>query len=216
MSRELIVKVCGLRDGENIRAVEAAGADMFGFIFYPGSPRFVSEVPSYLPVTGERVGVFVKPSLEEVMQRVEAFGLTAVQLYGATGELCKLLRKREVKVMLAGGVVSEILGLAAKDDGLTQAAGGDADMLVFDTPCEGYGGSGRRFDWSVLRNYVGTVPFLLSGGIGPESVGDVLALEHPMLAGVDLNSRFELEPGLKDAGALKLFIERLKNYGKQD
>ena len=205
MSRELIVKVCGLRDGGNIRAVEAAGADMFGFIFYPESPRFVSEVPSYLPVTGERVGVFVKPALEEVMRRVEAFGLTAVQLYGATGALCRELRERGLKVMLAESAVSDTLGLPAGDD---------ADMLVFDTPCEGYGGSGRRFDWSVLGRYQGDVPFLLSGGIGPESIGDVLALEHPMLAGVDLNSKFELEPGLKDAEALKSFIERLKNYGK--
>jgi len=115
------------------------------------------------------------------------------------------LRERGLKVMLAESVVSDTLGLPAGDD---------ADMLVFDTPCEGYGGSGRRFDWSVLGRYQGDVPFLLSGGIGPESIGDVLALEHPMLAGVDLNSKFELEPGLKDAEALKSFIERLKNYGK--
>ncbi|MFS6555267.1 phosphoribosylanthranilate isomerase, partial [Parabacteroides distasonis] len=87
-----------------------------------------------------------------------------------------------------------------------------ADLLLFDTKCAGMGGSGRHFDWSVLSRYRGTTPFLLSGGIGPGDAGRIAAFRHPMLAGIDLNSRFETAPAVKDAALLREFIEDLKKW----
>ena len=84
------------------------------------------------------------------------------------------------------------------------------DYLLFDTRCEGYGGSGKAFDWSLLARYDGETPFLLSGGIRPESAESLRRFRHPRLAGIDLNSGFEREPGLKDAEKLREFVRRVR------
>ena len=83
------------------------------------------------------------------------------------------------------------------------------DMLLFDTKCETGGGSGQHFDWTLLDHYHGATPFLLSGGIGPDDVDSIKQIKHPMFAGVDLNSRFETAPGVKDIERLRHFIERV-------
>ena len=93
-----------------------------------------------------------------------------------------------------------------------QAYQGLVDLLLFDTPTAGYGGSGRRFNWSLLAHYQGDIPFLLSGGIGPDDVEDILSFHHPMLKGIDLNSRFELAPAVKDVALLRDFIHQLRYH----
>lgn len=200
----MIIKVCGLREAENIRAVEAAGADWLGFIFYPKSPRFVDEAPAYLPERSRRVGVFVHPDFVEVVNRVRQFGLHAVQFHGtASPDVCRVFRERGLTVIRALPVTETFVSETAQYVG-------KVDYFLFDTPTLKFGGSGRTYDWSLLRRYPGPTPFILSGGLSPEAAADVKRFRHPLCAGYDLNSGFETAPGLKDAGAVKQFVEYVR------
>jgi len=200
-----LIKVCGMRDAQNIREVEALGVDLMGFIFFPKSPRNVDAVPSYLPSAAARVGVFVNESGPDIIDTARKMGLSHVQLHGSESpQLCTEIRDAGLKVMKAFSIGGP------EDLARTGEYAGCCDMYVFDTKCTTVGGSGRSFDWSLLDAYCGPVPFLLSGGIGPDSVEELLAFEHPFLAGYDLNSRFELSPGLKDVAAIKTFLDRIK------
>lgn len=200
----MIVKVCGMREAENIRAVEQTGADLMGFIFHPKSPRFVATLPAYMPTRQKRVGVFVNSAQEEIVRKAREFSLDYIQLHGnETPQFCHALKECGLRIIRAQRV--------ANADDIAQAeAYGMADLMVFDTKTELYGGSGKKFDWQLLENYKGRVPFLLSGGISPGSLGEIQQFSHPMFAGVDLNSGFETSPALKDAEKLKSFIEKIK------
>lgn len=204
----MIVKVCGMRDPDNIRGIEALGVDWMGFIFYSKSPRLAPiDAPAYLPSSCRRVGVFVNASIEEIASRVRGYSLDMVQLHGSESpDFC-----RQLSAQLPGVELIKAMQVRSSED-LTRASeySGAVSWLLFDTPTAGYGGSGRNFDWSLLAGYEGKVPFMLSGGIGPDSVDAVSALRHPAFAGVDLNSRFETAPGLKDVDAVRSFIESLK------
>ena len=199
----MIVKVCGMRDAENIRAVEALGIDMMGFIFWPKSSRYVSERPAYLPTSCQRVGVFVDESIDKVMQYAAAFQLDVIQLHG--GESPEYVSR------LKGLKVIKAFNIATADD-LKQVKlyEGLADCFLFDAKGRSVGGNGTQFDWDVLQGYTGKTPFLLSGGIGPDDAGRVTDFEHPRCIGIDLNSRFETAPGLKDVDKLKAFLEKVK------
>ena len=170
----MIIKVCGLRDADNIRAVEEAGADWTGFIFYPRSPRFVSEVPTYLPQHAKRVGVFVHPQFRDVVEKVKAFGLQAVQFHGtASPDMCQTFRERGLTVIRA---------LPATDDFVAETAEytHKIDYFLFDTPTLKFGGSGKQYDWLLLQRYLGPTPFLLSGGLSLQSVEALRHFHHPM------------------------------------
>lgn len=203
----MIIKVCGMTDADNIREVESLGVDMMGFIFFEKSPRFVGhKAPSYMPACS-RVGVFVNPSISYVESMVNEFGLSHVQLHGEeTPEFCSNLMVTcpSVKIIKAFSI-SNVADVAKsyEYDGL-------AEYFLFDTATKAYGGSGKQFSWDLLETYAGTTPFLLSGGIGTESIGDILRFRHPRWCGVDLNSRFETKPGVKDAASLDTFIAKLK------
>ncbi len=199
----MIIKVCGMRDAENIRAVEQTGADWMGFIFYPKSPRYVDKVPNYLPQNMKRVGVFVNPTFRQVMEQVNNFGLHAVQLHGnVLPDMCQTLRERALIVIRALPAVSTFVADTAEYMD-------KVDFFLFDTPTLKFGGSGRTYDWQLLQRYNGPTPFLLSGGLSPHSIEQLHAFSHPFLAGYDLNSGFETEPGLKDATALQTFISQI-------
>lgn len=201
----MIVKVCGMREAENIRAVEQAGADWMGFIFYPLSPRFVNVKPDYLPAYAKRVGVFVDEHTESILRYVEEYRLDMVQLHGnEQPEQCAWLRAQGVGVVKAFPIKDE--------ESLQQVMlyKGTCDYYLFDTACSGYGGSGKRFDWTVLNAYAEDTPFLLSGGLSPDSADAISRFTHPQLAGVDLNSGFECSPGIKDESSIKRFIQILK------
>jgi phosphoribosylanthranilate isomerase len=199
-----LIKVCGMTDGDNIREVEALGVDMIGLIFFPRSPRYVSSMPSYLPTRVKRVGVFVNASAEYVLSKVEAFSLDYVQLHGEeTPSFCESLGLGKERIIKAFQI-SSTSDLAECEKYL-----GCSSLFIFDTKSPLVGGSGKQFDWRVLNSYSLKVPFLLSGGIGPEFTTELSLFEHPMLAGYDLNSRFEIRPGLKN---IKLLDKFLKEY----
>jgi phosphoribosylanthranilate isomerase len=193
-----VLKVCGMREADNIRAVEALGIDMMGFIFYPRSPRYVAVRPAYLPKC-LRVGVFVNESLDTMLHTATDYALDYIQLHGDEApSLCDALRERGLKVIKS-----------LHDPTAANAYADRCDYLLFDTPCAAYGGSGQTFDWEILRRYTGDTPFLLSGGIGVETLPQLQSFAHPRLAGYDVNSRFESAPGIKDVERLRTFVERI-------
>lgn len=201
----MIVKVCGMSDAVNIRLAEQLNIDWMGFIFYPPSPRYVERRPDYLPQRQRRVGVFVNADEAFILSRISLFGLQLLQLHGhETPRQCRSLREATgLSVIKAFSVKS------AADVAETRHYEGAADYFLFDTPTPGVGGSGRSFDHSLLDHYTGATPFLLSGGLGPDSVSHILALRHPRMAGIDLNSRFETAPGIKSIHRLQQFLQTL-------
>lgn len=202
----MIVKVCGMRDADNIRAVESLGVDWMGFIFYPGSSRNVDRVPDYLPFDAKRVGVFVDEEPDTVGKRVKELGLDIVQLHGS--EDPRYIGR--IRALCPGITVVKALSIASDRD-LDKASAyfGMVEYLLFDTKARLAGGNGLQFDWSILNSYRGTVPFILSGGIGPDDAARINAFSHPMMAGIDLNSRFESAPAVKDTESLKSFLSQL-------
>lgn len=193
-----------MRDSENIRAIEQTKADLMGFIFHPKSPRFVASLPEYMPKKQKRVGVFVNASLEQILAKAQKFSLEYIQLHGDEAPaFCSELKNRGLKVIRAQRI-------ANADDIIRAESYNMADLMIFDTKTELYGGSGKKFDWHLINNYRGRVPFLLSGGIGPDTLEEIKAFSHPLFAGVDLNSGFETAPALKDAKKLNTFIENIK------
>lgn len=223
----MIIKVCGLKEPDNIRQVESLGVDMTGFIFYKKSRRYVSLLPSHagtLPdyagkdMSGngnsrtKRVGVFVNEMPQTIVSMVYNYALDYIQLHGdETTELIDNLRstivpdiRPEIKFIKAISVGS------ADDVKRWRKYAGKVDMLLFDTKGANVGGNGTQFDWSVLDAYDGDIPFLLSGGIGPDDASAILKITHPMFAGVDINSRFEISPGLKDINLISDFVNKLR------
>ena len=197
------VKVCGMRDADNIREVEALGIDMLGFIFWPKSSRYVSERPNYMPTKCKRVGVFVDEDIEQVKRTADEYQLDMIQLHGH--ERPDYIRQ------LSGRKVIKAFNIATSADlEATKPYEDIVDYFLFDTKGKSVGGNGAKFDWTVLADYVGETPFLLSGGIGPDDAARIRSFHHSQLAGIDLNSRFEITPGLKDINKLKEFIKELQ------
>ncbi len=208
VNSELIIKVCGMRDADNIHKVEALGIDLMGFIFWPKSSRYVSRHIDYLPTLCKRVGVFVDQDIDEVRRIADEYALDYIQLHGhETPDYC---------CQLQGYRIIKAISIGSRDD---MAKCNDyancTDYFLFDTKCPTVGGSGAKFDWDVLTAYDGDVPFLLSGGIGPEDAEILASHPSPLTSkkcvGIDLNSRFETVPGIKDVAALRLFISEIRN-----
>ena len=203
------VKVCGMREADNIREVEALGIDLMGFIFWPKSKRYVAEPPQYLPTQVKKVGVFVDATLEDIRQHIQDYQLDIIQLHGhETPAFAQALKP---------AVIIKAFNIATAED-LTQTKPyeGIVDYVLFDTKAQWPGGTGEQFDWSVLSHYEGTTPFLLSGGIGPDDAERVKLFLTSHLSpltskcvGIDLNSRFEMAPALKDVNQLREFILKL-------
>ncbi len=205
----MIIKTCGMRDADNIRAVSELGIDWMGFIFWAPSSRYVSEKPSFLPTRQKRVGVFVDARIEEVKSKADEYALDLIQLHGnESPAFCERLKanSRQQLIKAFNIAIQEDLEQTLPYEGLV-------DYFLFDTKAKMVGGNGTQFDWSVLSAYQGNTPFLLSGGIGPDDAEKVRNFHHPQLAGIDLNSRFELSPALKDIEKLKQFITE---YNEQD
>ena len=205
----MLVKVCGMREPENIEKVAQLGVDMMGFIFYPKSPRFASQSVDRTAADKNvcRVGVFVNESAGLISDKIHLFDLNAVQLHGnESRELCELLHKQNGLLK----VIKAISVSAAGDIQKYKEYVGAVDYFLFDTKCKTVGGSGQQFDWQVLDEYDGDVPFLLSGGIGPEDAFRIRTFHHSQCVGIDLNSRFEIEPGVKDVEKLNKFLNEIK------
>ena len=207
------VKVCGITRVEQLKALEEAGADYGGLIFYPGSKRYagtrLADVQEDVKrIAIKKVGVFVNEPLDSVFDYIKDYGLHAVQLHGDENPAyCKRLMQEAsvIKVFRLAGEVDV--------DDLLAPYLHSCHYFLFDTETKDYGGSGRKFNWAVLAKAVIGKPFFLSGGIGAGDVESLRAFQHPWLIAVDINSSFETEPGVKDLATVSFFIQELKGKG---
>lgn len=231
----MIIKVCGMREPKNVRDVENLGVDMIGFVFCADSERYVSMVssnagiiPDYAygrqngdeaPACGaaqeskpHRVGVFADDMPQNIVTRIYNYNLDYVQLHGSeTAVMIDNLRRTVDPDICPGLKIIKALSIRSEQDVKRwREYEGHADMLLFDTKGCKAGGNGEHFDWTLLDVYHGNIPFLLSGGISVDDADSIRAIRHPMFAGVDLNSRFEVRPGLKDVALLREFIRKLE------
>jgi len=202
-----MIKVCGMREADNIREVEALGVDWMGFIFWPKSSRYVSERPAYLPTRCKRVGVFVNEEIEQVKRIAADYALDFIQLHGS--ESPDYARRLHLVCGDSIAIIKAFNIATVEDLETTKAYKGIVDYFLFDTKGKCVGGNGEKFDWSVLADYNGETPFLLSGGIGPDDAERVKTFHHSLCIGIDLNSRFEVKPGVKDVTALASFLEEV-------
>ena len=235
----MVIKVCGMRDAQNIREVSQLGVDMIGMIFYPKSPRYVEMQSSHAGIIPDyakedigasdssgsssesvstsskspaRVGVFVDDMVQNIVTRVVNYHLDYVQLHGnEPREMCENLRSTLDPDIRPGIKIIKAISVSdALDIQKYKEYVGAVDLFLFDTKCKTVGGSGQQFDWQVLEQYDGEIPFLLSGGIGPDDASRLHAFHHPKCIGIDLNSRFEIEPGVKDVEKLKGFLNEIQ------
>lgn len=277
-----LIKVCGMRDAQNIREVAALDVNLIGLIFYPKSPRYVESIsldagiiPDYSSLTpdplpegegrnmldkqlkaeetkgetrnkqpvsaqlkstqskapfnkvttplslgegqgGEAVipkfvGVFVDDMPQNIVTAVYNYHLSYVQLHGDESPVMidNLRRTLVPDIVPQIKIIKAISVSSAEDLKRCEPYEGHVDLFLFDTKCKGYGGSGQKYDWSVLEAYTGQTPFLLSGGIGPDDADRLRDFHHPQCVGIDLNSKFETAPGMKDINLLQNFLHQL-------
>jgi len=202
------IKVCGLKYPGNISDVVTLNPDYVGFICYAPSPRYATELNTEildaLPGTIYKTAVFVNEDAETVAKLIDNYKFDAIQLHGnESPEFCDVF-KDKVTVIKAFGLDKNF-----DFEQLKQFAD-SVDFFLFDTKTDKHGGSGLTFDWSLLDNYTLDIPFFLSGGLSPENLAEVKAIKHAQFYGVDLNSKFEVEPGLKDITKLKEAFELLR------
>lgn len=202
------IKVCGMKHPDNIRDLGTLAIDFMGMIFYEKSPRYVDKLTledlNLLPQYIERVGVFVNAEIDLIIEKVNQYGLDLIQLHGnESPEFCKDLN-RTLPIIKAFSI-SDVMDIEQ-----TKAYDGLQGYFLFDTKTPQYGGSGQKFDWAILDSYTGHTPFLLSGGISIDDATEIRKIKHPQFYGIDLNSKFEKEPGLKDIELLQQFIKELR------
>jgi phosphoribosylanthranilate isomerase len=192
---------------QNREEVEKLPVDFLGFIFYPKSKRFVGENtdPGLFNSAKTKVAVFVDENAFEILGLTKNFGFEYVQLHGKENpKTCQLLKNQGLKVIKAFN-----LNESFKFERLQEYEPA-VDYFLFDTKTDLPGGSGKKFKWEILEKYQGTVPFFLSGGIVPEDAEAIKKLQHPQLFGIDLNSGFEDEWGVKNIEKLREFIDKIK------
>ena len=219
---KLQIKVCGMREPENIRALNALDVDMMGLIFYPKSPRYVRSIPVSAGIVPDRaasllrpraklVGVFVNEMPQTVVTHAYNYRLDYIQLHGnETPTYIDNLKRTLIPDILPDVKIIKAISIREADDVKRwRQYEGHIDLLLFDTKCKTIGGSGEQFDWSVLSTYDGDIPFLLSGGIGPQDAESIRQFKHPMFAGIDVNSKFEDAPAHKDIDKLQNFISSI-------
>lgn len=196
---------------DNINQVAALQPDYLGFIFYEKSSRFFESVIPKLPKTIKKVGVFVDASLEYILSKIELHQLNVIQLHGQeTPEFCNELRHAQLDS--ASHPIKIIKVFSIKDHfdfSVLQPFQNICDYFLFDTKGKLPGGNGYTFNWDVLKNYPSTTPYFLSGGIGLDEVETILSFlqkkESKYCYAIDVNSKFEITPGLKDIEALEKF-----------
>ena len=186
----------------NREQVEQLDVDLLGYIFYAPSKRFVGENPDpgLFDASKPKVAVFVDENAFEILGLTKNFGFEFVQLHGKENpKTCGMLKKQGLKIIKAFSVDEDF------KFGSTLAYEKVVDYFLFDTKTKLHGGSGKKFNWHVLKKYT-----FLSGGIGPDDISEIKKVDHPKLTGLDLNSGFEDEPGLKNIEKLTKFIKELK------
>ncbi len=204
------IKVCGMREAENIEAIAALAIDYMGFIFYEPSSRFVGEdfeerLCRMLPNHIKKVGVFVGAEKEYVLEKAAKYQLDFAQLHGGeTPEYCETIKKTGLKIIKVFSVGEkfnfEMLKFYKKY----------SDFFLFDTKGEKHGGNGITFDWKILEAYNSEVPVFLSGGISLDNLQDIHKLARINIHAVDVNSKFEIAPALKNIDKVDTLIQYFK------
>jgi phosphoribosylanthranilate isomerase len=206
------IKVCGLRQNEDIAAIASIGVDYIGLIFYPPSARYAAGVtdPGMMDILVrsypklKRVGVFVDADEDEVRITAEKYQLNALQFHGDEDpEYCEQFMEK-FEVIKAFSIGNKT------DFGREENFNGACHRFLFDAKGALYGGNGTGWDWSMLYNYSGRTPFIVSGGIGPNDVNKLGGIRHALFTGIDINSRFEKYPGVKNVEAVKSFVTIIK------
>jgi phosphoribosylanthranilate isomerase len=209
------IKVCGMTRPEQVMQLDEMGVEFAGFIFYPKSPRYVFSHMSkeqLKKLKGQhinKVGVFVNTPAEEVLQMVDNCGLYLVQLHGdESPRYCEKISNYVTVVKAFRMREGENILWRAKD---YQDV---CDMFLFDTEGAGYGGTGKKFNWNILKGENVRKPFFLSGGIQPEDVELLKEFEKETVAkdlfAIDINSKFEIAAGLKNMDAIRTFVNHIK------
>ncbi len=203
----LKIKVCGNAQLENFKEVSNLQPDYVGFIFYNKSKRFVESPASVTRIEGckaKRVGVFVNASADYIKRRAEDFELDIIQLHGdESPEFCQKINS--VRPLFKAFQINNNFNFNSLNNYKSVC-----NKFLFDTSSKMYGGSGKKFDWTILDRYNLTKPFLLSGGISVNDADEIKKINHPMLSGLDINSRFEIEPGIKNIETLSTFINKIR------
>lgn len=208
------IKICGLKQPENIKAIAALKPDYMGFIFYDASPRYIADLPTDaltgIPANITKAGVFVNETSGIINQLVSVYHLDAVQLHGQESpEFCRQF-KGEVTVIKAFGIDEHF------DFSILEDYSADVDYFLFDAKTVMHGGSGQTFNWDILQKYRLDIPFFLSGGLSTDNLEEVVKISHPQFYGVDLNSRFETAPGIKNLKKIKNAFKILIKTGTHE
>lgn len=204
---KLEIKICGNKERDNLKEVCSLNPDYVGFVFYNKSQRYVSKPDQIIKLEhckAKRVGVFVNANEQEIRRTVIEFKLDIAQLHG--DETPEFMAKiNDFIPVFKAFQINNNFNFNKLSNYLSAC-----NRFLFDTTSTHYGGSGKKFDWNLLDSYKYEVPFILSGGIEENDVDQIMKIKNSMLAGVDLNSKFEIRPGVKDIGKLSSFIKQLK------
>ncbi len=203
------IKVCGMRNPENIEAITLLPIDFIGFIFYPKSKRDVGEdfdpkIMHSIPKNIKKVGVFVNESFETILKKSQKYQLDYIQLHGTESiEMCQKLKNQHLGIIKVFGIGDSF------DFSMLNGYKPYCNYFLFDTKTPEHGGSGQKFSWDLLRNYDNEIPLFLSGGIGKNDAEDIKKLDFLNLETLDINSKFEIAPALKNADDVRFFLKSL-------
>jgi len=196
----MIMKVCGMKYQANIRQLEKVDINWMGIIFHPGSPRYVRHNLTFENKGIKKIGVFVDGDKTFIERKIQKYDLSGIQFHGhESPEYCMQFKHNNLVVIKAFAVDRQFDFAEVKP--YTEVV----DFFLFDTKASVLGGSGKTFPWRLLEKYDHPTPFLLSGGIGMQQLSDLKEFAHPSWAGIDVNSRFEVRPGLKNIREIKKF-----------
>jgi phosphoribosylanthranilate isomerase len=210
MPNPVKIKVCGMRQHQNILDLVRLEPDYIGFIFYPKSPRYAGSIlntatTALIPENIRKTGVFVNAESETIKEACRKFGLNTVQLHGNESiEQCRELKEEGYEIIKTFSLKDK------KDIEKTYAYKEVCDFFLFDTPTQQHGGSGQKFDWSILTGFEPARPYFLSGGIESGDAPGILKQCTATPYALDINSRFETEPGLKNMAAIEHFIKTIR------
>ena len=202
----IFIKVCGLTKPENIFKLDRLDVDYLGFIFYAPSKRNALDLETPLETKAKKIGVFVNEDLDFIMAQVQKHQLSGVQLHGEESPaLCQQLKNKGLIVWKVFGIDSHFVFDRLEAYLLV------VDAFLFDTKSPQKGGTGKHFDWKLLNSYPFEKPIILSGGIELKDVEAIASLNLPHLIGLDINSKFEIKPGVKEVEKVKAFITAIKS-----
>jgi phosphoribosylanthranilate isomerase len=202
-NKDMKLKICGMKYHENILEVSKLLPDYLGFIFYKKSSRYFDGEILVIPKSIKKVGVFVNASLEEINGKIKKYDLDLIQLHGnETPEFCQNLKNENIEIIKVFSVDDNF------DFEILNQYEDACDYFLFDTKGKLHGGNGVTFNWQILEKYKSDKPLFLSGGIGIEEIEKLITLNLPIYA-IDINSKFEIEPGLKSTQLLQQFITQL-------